>query len=45
LVSNKRFNWKRHDFTKEPESDPNQSWMRESYVSDYASFINEKLKK
>lgn len=30
LVSNpKRFNWKRHDFTQEAETDPNQSWYQE----------------
>ena len=29
LVSNPRFNWKRHDFTQEAESDPNQSWYQE----------------
>jgi hypothetical protein len=23
------FNWKRHDFTKQPENDPNQSWYQE----------------
>lgn len=51
LVSNKRFNWKRHDFTKEPESDPNQSWMREEeyyeskHVPSYLKFVNENLKK
>lgn len=25
-----RFNFKRHDFTQEPENDPNQSWYQES---------------
>ena len=29
LVANGRYNWKRHDFTKEAESDPNQSWYQE----------------
>lgn len=29
LVSNPRFNWKRHDFTEEAQSDPNQSWYQE----------------
>ena len=54
LVSNKRFNWKRHDFTQEPESDPNQSWYQEEdddddyyeskHVPSYLKFINENLK-
>jgi hypothetical protein len=26
LVTNKRYNWKNHDFTTEPDNDPNQSW-------------------
>ena len=30
LVANGRYNWKRHDFTKEAETDPNQSWYNES---------------
>lgn len=29
LVEDPRFNWKRHDFTQEAESDPNQSWYQE----------------
>lgn len=29
LVGNPRFNWKRHDFTEEAKSDPNQSWYQE----------------
>lgn len=29
LVENPRYNWKRHDFTKQPENDPNQSWYQE----------------
>lgn len=52
LVSNKRFNWKRHDFTQEPTSDPNQSWYQEEdnyyeskHVSSYLKFVNENLKK
>jgi hypothetical protein len=54
LVSNKRFNWKRHDFTQEPESDPNQSWYQEEddddyyeskHVPSYLKFVNENLKK
>jgi len=31
LVSNKNYNWKRHDFTKQPEYDPNQGWYTEDY--------------
>jgi hypothetical protein len=29
LVTNKNYNWKSHDFTKEPENDPDQSWYVE----------------
>jgi len=29
LVEDPKFNWKRHDFTQEAESDPNQSWYQE----------------
>ena len=29
LVEDPKFNWKRHDFTKEAESDENQSWYQE----------------
>jgi len=29
LVTNKNYNWKSHDFSKEPENDPNQSWYQE----------------
>lgn len=29
LVTDPRYNWKRHDFTKAPEDDPNQSWYVE----------------
>lgn len=35
LVSDGRYNWKRHDFTKEAESDPNQSWYQEPEYDDY----------
>lgn len=50
LVSNSKFNWRRHDFTQEPESDPNQGWMEsvevpsfESvHVPTYSEFLNEK---
>jgi len=29
LVEDPRFNWKKHDFTDQPESDPDQSWYQE----------------
>ena len=29
LVENPRYNWKRHDFTEQPENDPDQSWYQE----------------
>ena len=29
LVEDPKFNWKRHDFKNEPESDPDQSWYQE----------------
>jgi len=53
LVSNSKFNWRRHDFTQEPESDPNQGWMEsvevpsfESvHVPNFKTFLNEKLNK
>ena len=50
LSGNGRYNWKRHDFTKEAESDPNQSWYQEEYyenkhVPSYLKFVNENLKK
>ncbi len=36
LVEDPKFNWKRHDFTQEAESDPNQSWYQEpEYDDDY----------
>ena len=35
LVENPKFNWKRHDFTEEAESDPNQSWYQEPEYDDY----------
>ena len=34
LVEDPRFNWKRHDFTQEAESDPNQSWYQEEESDD-----------
>jgi len=36
LVVDPRYNWKRHDFTKEAEHDPNQSWyVEDEYDDDY----------
>lgn len=35
LVADGRYNWKRHDFTREAESDPNQSWYQEPEYDDY----------
>ena len=29
LITRPNFNWKSHDFTQEPENDPNQSWYME----------------
>jgi hypothetical protein len=29
LVTDKRYKWEKHDFTKQPENDPNQSWYQE----------------
>ena len=34
LVANGKYNWKRHDFTQEAESDPNQSWYQEDDYDD-----------
>ena len=31
LSSSPRYNWKRHDFTQEADSDPNQSWYDSEY--------------
>jgi len=46
LVANGKYNWKRHDFTEEAESDPNQSWYQEpeydDYEDEYDDFYNEK---
>jgi hypothetical protein len=49
LVENPKFNWKRHDFTQEAESDPNQSWYQEEesdddYDDDYEQGWYESLK-
>jgi len=35
LVEDPKFNWKRHDFTQEAESDPNQWWYQEPEYDDY----------
>lgn len=35
LVEDPKFNYKRHDFTKEPDSDPNQSWFQEEEDEDF----------
>lgn len=36
LVTDPRYNWKKHDFTQEAESDPDQSWYVEpEYDEDY----------
>ncbi len=46
LVTNPKYNWKRHDFTQEAESDPNQSWYQEEeddrygYDDYYESVVN-----
>jgi hypothetical protein len=29
LVQDAKYNWKRHDFTVQPDNDPNQSWYQE----------------
>lgn len=34
LVTTPNYNWKRHDFTKEAENDPNQSWYQEEEYDD-----------
>ena len=41
LVADGKYNWKRHDFTKEAESDPNQSWYQEP---EYDEFYDESKK-
>lgn len=35
LVADGRYNWKRHNFKQEAESDPNQSWFQEEEYDDY----------
>ena len=40
----KRFNFKKHDFTKEAEHDPNQSWYQEEeYDDDYEEYDESKV--
>jgi len=34
LVTDPRYNWKRHDFTEEADGDPNQSWYQEEEEDD-----------
>ena len=43
LVEDPKYNWKRHDFTREAESDPNQSWYTPEHEGDYyyESAVNE----
>jgi hypothetical protein len=43
LVTDPRYNWKRHDFTQEAEGDPNQSWYQEEeeYDDYYESVLGE----
>ena len=35
LVQDKNYKWKRHDFTKESDNDPNQSWFQEDEYEDF----------
>ena len=42
LVANGKYNWKRHDFTKEAESDPDQSWYQEE--DEYDNYYDESKK-
>ena len=44
LVTDPRYNWKRHDFTQEAESDPNQSWYQEPEYDDYEDDYYESVK-
>lgn len=39
LVTSPKYNWKRHDFTQEAESDPNQSWYQEEDVYDEDGYM------
>ena len=40
LVTDPRYNWKRHDFTEEADGDPNQSWYQEE-EEDYYESVDE----
>lgn len=47
LVTDPRYNWKRHDFTEEADGDPNQSWYQEEEddrygYDDYYESVDEK---
>lgn len=47
LVTDPRYNWKRHDFTKEAESDPDQGWDTTDYSDEddyFESAITEALR-
>lgn len=41
LVTDPRYNWKRHDFTQEADSDPNQSWYQEEEYDYYEARVHE----
>tara|TARA_B100000900_G_C20584490_1_gene718939 strand:+ start:1414 stop:2517 length:1104 start_codon:yes stop_codon:yes gene_type:complete len=45
LVADGKYNWKRHDFTEEAESDPNQSWYQEPEYDDYEDEYYDESKK
>ena len=38
LVEDPRYNWKRHNFTEQPENDPNQSWYQEEEDDGYDDY-------
>lgn len=45
LSSSPKYNWKRHDFTQEAESDPNQSWYdSEDPYGEYDDYYDESKK-
>ena len=41
LVEDPKFNWKRHDFKNEPESDPDQSWYQEDEYEQWDESLDE----
>ena len=43
LSSSPKYNWKRHDFTQEAESDPNQSWYQEDDYDEYDDYYDESV--